>query len=68
MDDNDSVYIKWKEYKELLILKGRYEELKSQQQISWTPVVNPGKTTITYTGLDGKTVSIPDNTTPKATW
>lgn len=40
------------EYKELLMIKGKYEELKSQQNIPWT--VNPRGTTITYTGPDGK--------------
>lgn len=36
-----------KEYKDLLIIKGKYEELKSQQNIPWT--VKPNGTTITYT-------------------
>lgn len=35
------------EYKELLMIKGKYEELKSQQNIPWT--VRPNGTTITYT-------------------
>ena len=40
------------EYKELLMIKGKYEELKSQQNIPW--IVNPRGTTITYTDKDGK--------------
>lgn len=43
-----TIEIPFEEYKELLIIKGRYEELKSQQNIPWT-VVNPRGTTITYT-------------------
>ena len=41
------IEIPFEEYKELLIIKGRYEELKSQQNIPWT--VKPNGTTITYT-------------------
>ena len=51
------VNIPLEEYKELLIIKGRYEELKNKSNITWTP---PSKTTtITYTGPDGKKVSMP---------
>ena len=42
-----TIEIPFEEYKELLIIKGRYEELKSQQTIPWT--VKPNGTTITYT-------------------
>jgi len=42
-----TIEIPFEEYKELLIIKGRYEELKSQQNIPWT--VKPNGTTITYT-------------------
>lgn len=42
-----TIEISFEEYKELLIIKGRYEELKSQQSIPW--IVNPKDTTITYT-------------------
>lgn len=42
-----TIEILFEEYKELLIIKGRYEELKSQQTIPW--IVNPKDTTITYT-------------------
>ena len=42
-----TIEIPFEEYKELLIIKGRYEELKSQQNTPWT--VNPRGTTITYT-------------------
>lgn len=42
-----TIEIPLEEYKELLIIKGRYEELKSQQNIPWT--VKPSGTTITYT-------------------
>ena len=41
-----TIEIPFEEYKELLIIKGRYEELKSQQNIPWT--ANPRGTTITY--------------------
>ena len=41
-----TIEIPFEEYKELLIIKGRYEELKSQQNIPWA--VNPRCTTITY--------------------
>ena len=40
-----TIEIPFEEYKELLIIKGRYEELKSQQNIPWT--VNPRGITIT---------------------
>ena len=43
----EKVVISLEEYKELLTIKGRYEELKSQQTIPWT--VKPNGTTITYT-------------------
>lgn len=42
-----TIEIPFEEYKELLIIKGRYEELKSQQNIPWT--IYPRGTTITYT-------------------
>ena len=41
-----TIEIPFEEYKELLIIKGHYEELKSQQNIPWA--VNPRGTTITY--------------------
>lgn len=41
-----TIEIPFEEYKELLIIKGRYEELKSQQNIPWT--VKPNGTTITW--------------------
>lgn len=44
------------EYKELLIIKGKYKELKSQQNIPWT--VNPRGTIITYTDKDGKKTTL----------
>ena len=43
-----TIEIPFEEYKELLIIKGRYEELKSQQNIPWT-INNTRGTTITYT-------------------
>ena len=43
----ENITISFEEYKELLIIKGRYEELKSQQNIPWT--IKPNGTTITYT-------------------
>ena len=42
-----TIEIPFEEYKELLIIKGRYEELKSQQSVPW--IVSPKDTTITYT-------------------
>lgn len=54
--ETQHVSIPLEEYKELLIIKGRYEELKNKTNITWTP---PSKTTITYTGPDGKKVSMP---------
>lgn len=47
-----TIEIPFEEYKELLIIKGRYEELKSQQSIPW--IVNPKDTTITYTKTKNK--------------
>ena len=46
-----TVKISFEEYKELLITKGRYEELKSQQDKELTPpwTVNPRGTLNTYT-------------------
>lgn len=41
------IEIPFEEYKELLIIKGKYEELKSQQNIPWT--IRPNGTIITYT-------------------
>lgn len=38
----EKITISFEEYKELLIIKGKYEELKSQQNIPW--LVNPNKT------------------------
>lgn len=42
--EDEKITISLAEYKELLIIKGRYEELKSL----WLPPIN--KTTITYNG------------------
>lgn len=50
-----------KEYKDLLIIKGKYEELKSQQNIPWS--VNPnGTITIQEWNKDKELIS------PKVTW
>ena len=46
--DDKQITISLEEYKELLIIKGNYEELKSPQN-------TPGKPTITYTGGNGNT-------------
>lgn len=54
----EKITISLEEYKELLIIKGRYEELKDKNNITWTP---PSKTTITYTGPDGKQISMPES-------
>ena len=48
-----TIEIPFEEYKELLIIKGKYEELKSQSLIKWepTPVIQPVTIpTITYGG------------------
>lgn len=37
----ESITIPLEEYKELLIIKGKYEELKSQQNIYYTPNITP---------------------------
>ena len=50
----EKITIPLEEYKELLIIKGKYEELKSQR-IDTIPI---NKTTITYTGADGKSTSL----------
>lgn len=47
--DDKQITISLEEYKELLIIKGKYEELKSQQGYI------PNKPTITYTGGNGNT-------------
>ena len=46
----EKITISLEEYKQLLIIKGKYEELKSQK--TSTPPFNPTK--ITYTGPDGR--------------
>ena len=46
----EKITISLEEYKQLLIIKGKYEELKSQKSV--TQPFNPTK--ITYTGPDGK--------------
>lgn len=39
MSDTEAITITLKEYKELLIIKGKYEELKEQkQQITYVPL------------------------------
>jgi len=52
-----TIEIPFEEYKELLIIKGRYEELKSQQNIPWT--VRPNGATITYTKEQDKELTPP---------
>lgn len=47
--DDKQITISLEEYKELLIIKGKYEELKSQQGHI------PGNPTITYTSENGNT-------------
>ena len=37
----ESITIPFEEYKELLIIKGKYEELKSQQNIYYAPNITP---------------------------
>lgn len=49
MSDTETITITLKEYKELLIIKGKYEELKEQkQQITYVP----WNTHITYKNAD----------------
>lgn len=49
MGDTEAITITLKEYKELLIIKGKYEELKEQkQQITYVP----WNTHITYKNAD----------------
>lgn len=49
MSDTEAITITLKEYKELLIIKGKYEELKEQkQQITYVPWY----THITYKNAD----------------
>lgn len=58
MIDKDKITITLEEYKELLIIKGKYEELKSREG-SWT------KPIITYRDCSDK----PDiDQNPKITW
>lgn len=54
-----TIEIPFEEYKELLIIKGRYEELKSQQNIPWT--VKPNGTTITYRDENGREIKWPED-------
>lgn len=49
--DDKQITIPLEEYKELLIIKGKYEELKSQYQ--------PYRSTITYTGGDNTNSKYP---------
>ena len=51
MSDTETITITLKEYKELLIIKGKYEELKEQQQQQQIPCV-PWNTHITYKTAD----------------
>ncbi len=53
----DKITITLEEYKELLIIKGKYEELKSREG-SWI------KPTITWRGNDKHNIDF----TPKVTW
>lgn len=48
MSDTETITITLKEYKELLIIKGKYEELKESQQITCVP----WNTHITYKNAD----------------
>lgn len=48
MSDTETITITLKEYKELLIIKGKYEELKERQQITCVP----WNTHITYKNAD----------------
>lgn len=51
----EMISIPWEEYKELLMIKGRYEELKEHKfgyGINW---VHKDSTTIPYKGLDNPT-------------
>lgn len=48
MSDEATITITMEEYKELLIIKGKYEELKERQQITYVPWL----TNITYKNTD----------------
>jgi hypothetical protein len=50
----EKITISLEEYKQLLIIKGKYEELKSQKSV--TQPFNPTK--ITYAGPDGKPIDL----------
>ena len=54
----DMITIPFEEYKELLIIKGRYEELKSQLTLI-PSTANPLSPKITYRGSDGVEISTP---------
>ena len=46
----DNITIPMEEYKELLIIKGKYEELKSQTRIlDWDKITKPSPNTSPYT-------------------
>ena len=51
----EKITISLEEYKQLLIIKGKYEELKSQKSVAQP--FNPTK--ITYTGPDGRRTDFP---------
>lgn len=48
MNDEATITITMEEYKELLIIKGKYEELKERQQITYVP----WRTNVTYKNTD----------------
>lgn len=51
MNDEATITITLEEYKELLVIKGKYEELKERQQQQQIPCV-PWNTHITYRNAD----------------
>ena len=52
MNDEATITITLKEYKELLVIKGKYEELKQQQQQQQQIPCVPWNTHITYKTAD----------------
>ena len=54
----DMITIPFEEYKELLMIKGKYEELKSQLTLI-SPITNPLSPKITYRGSDSIEISTP---------
>ena len=57
LEYHKTIEIPLEEYKELLMIKGKYEELKNLQVTPLT--INPLNTKITYRDAEGKEISNP---------